>query len=151
MPYVLSMPEKPAYTNHGLTGYSLFRNERLDVDYISVVTGHDTFLKCKRSTRLYYVLSGEGYFTIDGTRYGVHPGELVTVPPKVEYSYSGQMTLLMVATPRWVRGDVIATRWNPDVASGGTLPDQPRPWLSRARGAFLRLARGAGKRLALWS
>jgi mannose-6-phosphate isomerase-like protein (cupin superfamily) len=130
--YILPRPNKASYTLRGLLGYSLFGNKRFDIDYIDVVTGHDTFHISKRITRLYYVLSGTGYYIIEGRRYDVEPAELVAIPPRVEYSYSGQMTLLMMATPRWARGTDIITRWNLDVVSGGTMGNQiRRPWLSR--------------------
>ena len=38
--------------------------------------GHDTFMVSKRITRVYYVLSGSGYFTIGDRRYDVSDGML---------------------------------------------------------------------------
>ena len=48
----------------------------------------------RKITRIYYILSGNGYFTIADRQYDVSPGMLVEVPPKVEYCYSGKMTLI---------------------------------------------------------
>jgi SAM-dependent methyltransferase len=66
---------------------------------------------------------------------------LVEVPPRVEFSYSGKMTLLLFARPRWFRRNDTHTRWNPDVTRrvSSCLP-LPESWLTR----LLRL-RIAGK------
>ena len=69
----------------------------------------------KTITRTYYVLSGNGYFTIDDSRYDVRPGMLAEVPPKVEYSYSGRMTLIAFARPRWFSGNDRHYSLEPDV------------------------------------
>jgi mannose-6-phosphate isomerase-like protein (cupin superfamily) len=55
------------------------------------------FIVSTEIIRTYYILSGSGYFTIDGKRYRVTDGVLIEVPPKVEYSYSGKMTLLGIS------------------------------------------------------
>ena len=87
----------------------------LEIYYIEVEKGHDTFMVSKRITRIYYVISGNGFFTIDGRRYDVSSGMLVEVPPKVEYSYSGKMKLIGICKPRWFNGNDRHTKWNPDV------------------------------------
>ncbi len=40
---------------------------------------------------------------------------MVEVPPKVEYSYSGKMTLLGISIPGWFSGNDTFTKLNPDV------------------------------------
>jgi SAM-dependent methyltransferase len=72
----------------------------------------------KKITRIYYVLCGSGYFTIADHKYDVKPGMLVEISPKVEYSYSGKMKLLVVSKPRWFSGNDTFTKWNPDVVRG---------------------------------
>ena len=76
-------------------GYTFgpLEDKDLEIYYIDVEKGHDTFMVSKKITRTYYVICGSGYFTIDDRRYDVSPGMLVEVPPKVEYSYSGKMKL----------------------------------------------------------
>jgi SAM-dependent methyltransferase len=117
MPYVFALPKTTDFTGTGLEGYSFgpLRQKDLDIYYIESVKGHDTFMISREITRTYYVLSGSGYFTIDNRRYNVSPGMLVEVPPKVEYTYSGKMTLVGFARPRWFGGNDTHTRWNPDV------------------------------------
>ncbi len=154
MPYTYTVPTSTSFTGTGLEGYTLgpLRQKDVDVYYILSEKGHDTFIVSKKVTRTYYVLSGSGYFTIDNRRYDVSPCMVVEVPPKVEYTYSGKMTLLAFARPRWFTGNDTHTRWNPDVTCrrSSWLPGR-EPWLARVIrlrvagkspiGAFLRLNR----------
>lgn len=120
MGYVYLLPAEMAFETKGLFGYSFgpLRQKDLESYYIVVERGHDTFMVSKTITRTYYVLSGEGNFTISGRDYGVRGGMLIEVPPKVEYSYSGQMTLFAISKPRWFAGNDTHTRWNPAVVRG---------------------------------
>jgi chemotaxis methyl-accepting protein methylase len=117
MSYVYSPPTSASFTGKGLVGYSFgpLRQEDMEVYYIESEKGHDVFVVSKKITRFWYVLSGEGYFIIDNQKYDVAPGMLVEVPPKVEFCYSGKMTLLGFAKPRWFSGNDTYTKWNPDV------------------------------------
>ena len=121
MPYTYSLPTWPSFTGKGLSGYMFgpLNEKDLEIYYIEVEKGHDTFMVSKKITRIYYVLSGSGYFTIADRKYDVSPGMLVEVPPKVEYCYSGKMKLIGVSKPRWFRGNDTFTKWNPDVVPGG--------------------------------
>jgi mannose-6-phosphate isomerase-like protein (cupin superfamily)/SAM-dependent methyltransferase len=152
MPYIYSLPTSTSFDDKGLFGYTFgpLNQKDLEIYYIEVEKGHDTFMISKKITRIYYVLRGSGYFTIADRKYNVGPGMLVEVPPKVEYSYSGKMKLIAVSKPRWFFGNDTHTKWNPDVvradypsaADGGS-------WLTRLVrlrifrkspiGAYLRL------------
>jgi chemotaxis methyl-accepting protein methylase len=133
MTYIYERPALASFTGKGLLGYTFgpLKQKGIEIYYVQVHKGHDTFMISKRITRTYYVLSGAGYFTIEGRRYDVSPGSLVEVPPKVEYCYSGAMALMVVSSPRWFNGNDIFTRWNPDVV--GELSSSPPAggWLTR--------------------
>jgi mannose-6-phosphate isomerase-like protein (cupin superfamily)/SAM-dependent methyltransferase len=120
MRYTHSLPTLPSFDGKGLFGYTFgpLQQKDLEIYYIEVEKGHDTFMVSKRITRVYYVLCGSGYFTISDRRYDVSRGMLVEVPPKVEYSYSGKMKLIAVSKPRWFSGNDRYTKWNPDVVQG---------------------------------
>jgi SAM-dependent methyltransferase len=143
MEYVHSLPTYTSFDGKGLFGYTLgpLRQRNLEVYYIEVDKGHDTFIISKRITRTYYVLSGNGHFTIADQRYDVVSGMLVEIPPKVEYSYSGKMTLIAVSIPRWFSGNDKHTKWNPDVGIQGSLPGASGGgrWLRRLIGRLIRL------------
>jgi chemotaxis methyl-accepting protein methylase/mannose-6-phosphate isomerase-like protein (cupin superfamily) len=131
MHYIHSPPTLPSFDGKGLFGYTFgpLQQKDLEIYYIEVEKGHDSFIVSKRVTRVYYVLSGSGYFTIGDCRYDVGPGMLVEVPPRVEYSYSGKMKLIAVCKPRWSNGNDTHTKWNPDVIQGDfPLPANSEPW-----------------------
>ena len=93
--------------NTGLTGYIFgpLNDPSVEVCYIDVVQGHDTFQISRKINRIYYVLEGNGYFTIRGQRFDVTAGALIEVPPRMEYSYSGTMKLIAFMKPRWFAGE----------------------------------------------
>jgi chemotaxis methyl-accepting protein methylase/mannose-6-phosphate isomerase-like protein (cupin superfamily) len=117
MPYVYTLPESFSFQGEGFFGYSFgpMKQKDLEVLYVESEKGHDTFMVCRGVERTYYVLAGTGSFTIDGCEYNVQPGDLIEVPSKVEYSYSGRMTMLVFCRRRWLRRRDKWTRWNPDV------------------------------------
>jgi chemotaxis methyl-accepting protein methylase len=134
MRYVQSLPTSVSFRGKGLVGYSFgpLNEKDLEVLYIESEKGHDTFLVSKRVTRVYYVIAGTGHFTIDNRQYGVTAGMLVEIPPRLEYSYSGHMTLLALCTPRWSPGNEKFTKWNPDVVGFDSLcPADSGSWLTR--------------------
>lgn len=134
MRYAHSRSNSPSLTCKGLSGYAFgpLSLKSAEVEYMDVEKGHDTFQISKKVTRIYYVLSGTGYFIINDQRYDASPGLLVEVPPKVEYSYSGKMKLLVFSTPRWFRGNDTTTRWNPDVVGRESASVIARDsWLGR--------------------
>lgn len=53
----------------------------------------------KRSTELYYVLSGSGTVLLDGMEQAVSPGSLVHIPPGVIHGARGQMRVLVIGIP----------------------------------------------------
>jgi len=157
--YVYTLPVSEPFTGKGLLGYAFGPlRQNIDVYYIEVEKGHDTFMISKKISRIYHVLAGSGYFTIDGVKYDVCPGVIVEVPPKVEYSYSGKMTLIGFATPRWFRGNDTHTRWNRDVVERDyPCEGASASWLTRLVrfrilgrspvGSYLRLSQQLWNRL----
>jgi SAM-dependent methyltransferase len=127
MPYTYSIPTSRAFTDKGLSGYIFgpLNQKDLEIYYIESRTGHDTFIISRKIARTYYVLSGTGHFIIDDVRYPVEPGVLVEIPAKVEFSYTGKMTLLCVSVPRWFSGNDQITKWNREVIDSDSpcLPD----------------------------
>lgn len=137
MSYIYLLPTSTSFAAKGLFGYTFgpLKQKDLELYYIEVQKGHDFYMISKSITRTYYVLSGSGYFTIEDRKYNVAPGMVVEVPPKVEYCYSGTMTLLGLSKPRWFRGNDRFTRWNPDVICDQAAPPPP---LVEPDGSLLR-------------
>jgi chemotaxis methyl-accepting protein methylase len=158
MPYVYKLPVSVSFRAKGLRGYSfgLMKQKDLEILYVESEKGHDAFLICQGITRTYYILSGNGNFTINGQPYSVDPGVVVEIPPGVEYSYSGHMTLLVFCKRHGFRRSDKFTRWNRDVV-GTEIPRslEPNTGLKRLIGlrifgksptnAFLRLNQHAWK------
>ncbi len=115
--YIYPRPNSTSFKGEGLLSYTFgpLNQKDVDINYIESEKGHDTFIISKRITRTYYVLSGNGYFTINSEVYPVTTGVLIEIPPKTEYSYSGKMTLLCFSRPRWFPGNEIYVKQNPDV------------------------------------
>lgn len=162
MPYVYSRPAQPSFRDRGLSGYEFgpLKQNDLDIYYVEVETGHDTFMVSRKIARTYYVLSGTGYFIIEGLAHPVGPGMLAEIPPGVEYSYSGKMKLIVFSRPRWFVGNDRLTKWNPDVVVGERAsPARNRPWLRRLiqlrvfgkspAGVYLRLNQQIWDRLSV--
>ncbi len=153
MRYVHSLPPLPSFDGKGYFGYTFgpLQQKDLEIYYIESGMGHDTFAVSKRVTRVYYVLSGSGYFTINNHRYDVSIGMLVEIPPKVEYSYSGKMKLIAVSKPRWFSGNDRYTKWNPDVIQDAIpLPANAESWEiigNRLVNRYLRLNRRLWRKL----
>ena len=134
MQYVYALPDLPSFKGRGLSGYSFgpLKQKDLDVYYVDVNGGHDTFMVSRKITRTYYVLSGSGYFTVDGSLHDVSAGMLAEIPPGVEYSYSGTMKLIVFQSPRWFSGNDKITKWNSDVVNSDSAPSPSnRPWLDQ--------------------
>lgn len=49
----------------------------------------------------YYILKGSGIFTIDNVKYKVGIGDLVVIPPKHTYTFSGDLIMLLINTPHY--------------------------------------------------
>ena len=122
MSYVLSASSSPSFVLTGLKGYEFgpLKDPDFAVHLVKVHKGHDTFIVSKALTRIYYIVEGEGHFRINDQNYDVARGQLVEVPPGVEYSYSGSMEILLVSYPRWFEGNEQETRINPDVVSNSS-------------------------------
>jgi hypothetical protein len=75
MNYIYSVPTSASFTGKGLVGYTFgpLKQKDLEVYYIEVEKGHDTFMVSKKIKRTYYVLSGSGYFTIADRKYDDQP------------------------------------------------------------------------------
>ena len=114
--FISELPSKPSFSQNGLSGYHfLTKNSNVEIYFVDVKQGHDTYILSKKCTHIYYVIEGEGVFDIDGSKYEVKTGMLVEVPPNVEYTYSGEMKLLLIMNPAWFKGNEEITKKNPSV------------------------------------
>ncbi len=59
----------------------------------------------KGATRNYFVVEGEGKFTLDGEVYQVQKGDLYVIPDGHDYEYEGTMKLLEFNIPGTTRAN----------------------------------------------
>ena len=137
MPYLYELPASVSFRGKGLFGYSFGPMKQKDVEilYVESETGHDTFMICRGVVRTYYILAGNGSFSIDGQVHNVGPGVLVEVPSGVEYCYSGRMTMLVFCKRRWFQRKDKWTKWNHDVVGAAD------PWSLTPESRLTRLVR----------
>ena len=60
----------------------------------------------KRSTELYYVLSGHGHIVLDGEQHEIRPGSMIHIPPGVVHGAIGRMRVLVIGIPDIEDSDV---------------------------------------------
>jgi mannose-6-phosphate isomerase-like protein (cupin superfamily) len=70
------------------------------------LSGRHRRLRTDRSTRVYYVVEGEGQFTLgDEPDATIRTGDVVVVPRGVAYALGGDLTYLVVNGPAFRAGD----------------------------------------------
>ena len=112
----MKIPEKPSFQQKGLKGYAYpLANKELEIYYVDVSQGHDTYIISKKCFHIYYILEGEGVFEIKNETKRVSKDSLVEVPPNTEYTYSGKMKLLLIMNPPWCEGNETITKKNSNV------------------------------------
>lgn len=114
--YIKKLPAKSSFSPKGFKGYKYsLRNRNIEVSIIDSTKGHDTFVISKKCTHIYYILKGSGHFEIADRKYKAKAGDLVEVPPKIEYTYSGKMKIILIMNPPWFAGNEKITKHNPEV------------------------------------
>lgn len=53
---------------------------------------------------VFYIVSGEGAFVIDGQHFVVKPSDVLHVPKNTQFGYFGTMQFVEVMTPAWIEG-----------------------------------------------
>lgn len=110
------LPSEPTFAQKGLKGFRYpLQTKDYEVYLVEVSKGHDDYIISEKITHTYYLLEGAGFFDIKGENRELKAGELIEVPPGVEYTYSGQMKLLLVMSPPWFEGNEKITKKNPAV------------------------------------
>lgn len=114
--FIKNIPKAPSFSQKGLKGYKFsLENKNIEVYFIDSAQGHDTFIISKKCTHIYYILFGKGFFTINKKKYRVKKDDLVEVPPKIEYTYSGKMKIILIMNPPWFTGNEKITKMNPAI------------------------------------
>jgi mannose-6-phosphate isomerase-like protein (cupin superfamily) len=59
---------------------------------------------CHTSDLYYYIIEGEGEFSVGGEIFSVKATDAILVPKETEYGYSGKMKYILFMTPAFVEG-----------------------------------------------
>ncbi len=114
--YIKDKPEKPSFSQKGLDGFKFpLSNKEVEIYFVDVTKGHNTYIISKKITHVYYILEGSGFFDIGGIKHNANSGMMIEVPPNIEYTYSGKMKLLLIMNPPWFKGNEVITKKNPSV------------------------------------
>jgi len=93
-------PSEASFSRRGADGYSFkTANKKIEIDFINSKTGHGGAVVAENITHFYYILRGNGVFVINDLKYEVGAGQLVEIPPKSPFNYSGRMEMLLVMEP----------------------------------------------------
>lgn len=108
--FIYQKPEKPSFSRNGFAGYNFaVENKNLEIYFIDSRTGHGRKAISGSITHLYYILEGSGEFEIENKIYPVSQGEVVEVPPKHAFNYTGEMKALLIMEPPYSPEEVKET------------------------------------------
>ena len=120
MAYIQDRPDETDFEQEGLDGYKFpLETNDFELYFIDSHKGHDHFVEGKTITHTYYILKGEGTFTIDGDTKEVESGQVVGIPKDVEFAYTGEMELLLVIAPPFTEDAIEIIRENKKVLGDG--------------------------------
>lgn len=84
---------------------SVNESENMSVAIIEL-SGVNEKAKNKVSDMFYFILEGNGIFTIEDTEYNVNKGDLVMIPKDTFYFDFGEMKMLSFSSPRFDASNV---------------------------------------------
>lgn len=102
--YVVKEPKDFSFERVGIKG-KIFPTSHLTAktEYFLVETekGHETSIMELECDFIYYILSGKGYFIIDGIKEECEEGDLVVIPSGKKFTYKGKLRMIATSTPPW--------------------------------------------------
>lgn len=104
MQHVFKLPGKYTFEKVGIKGTnfdSVAASDKAKFAVIETETGHETRIREKECDFYYYILEGKGNFETDGKIEECQKGDLVVIPSKSVFKYSGKMKLFLVTVPYW--------------------------------------------------
>lgn len=98
--YIYKLSDKPSFEQNGLKGYNYSLGlEAISVSVEDCFKGHDKYHTNSYSKKIYYVIDGNGKFSINGEIFEVHKEDLIVIPPNTEFVFVGKMRLLLIMNP----------------------------------------------------
>jgi mannose-6-phosphate isomerase-like protein (cupin superfamily) len=104
--YKHSVEDADRFTKHGidLTVYGQ-QGPSATVVRVNVERGHFQEFRNVRSSYIYYIVSGEGVFYLNGEAVAAGATDLITVPPNTRICYFGSMEMVLTVAPAFDEQD----------------------------------------------
>lgn len=81
-------------------------NKDISICFVETKNGRDNYCMLDTSTMFYYIIDGNGIFIINDEKCQIKTGDLIEIPPKHKYTYTGNLKMLEVQTPAFNQNDV---------------------------------------------
>jgi len=88
-------------SRQGFTAYVYSNKDQypaLNTVYVDCFKNHEK-VYVKNSHRLYFVIEGAGFFTINEETYAVKQNDVIVIEPMIKYAYEGKMKLFETNYP----------------------------------------------------
>lgn len=100
MEYIKKLPTNASFMQLGLNGYNYdLKNEGITLTVEDCFKGHDKYHTNTYSSKIYYVLDGNGKFKINNKIYEVKKDDCIEIPPNTKFVFAGKMKLLLIMSP----------------------------------------------------
>ena len=100
MEYIKKLPDVPSFKQQGLAGYNYdLKCEGISLTIEDCFKGHNKYHINGYSSKIYYVLDGEGKFKIADNIYNVKKDDCIEIPPNTKFVFAGKMKLLLIMNP----------------------------------------------------
>lgn len=111
--YIKKLPTEPSFSQEGLNGYNFNLDcKEISLSFEDVFKGHDLYDTNNYSSKIYYVLDGNGVFCINDEKMEVTKGDVIEVPKGAEFVFAGKMKMLLIMSPGFRPQDDIHGRAN---------------------------------------
>ena len=101
--HVFRLPKEYSFEKASVKGTNFDTKDLSDKAKFAIieVNGDHEKVREKECTFFYLVLEGKGSFEIEGKTEKCRKGDLVAIPQKSVFKYSGKMKMLLVTVPWW--------------------------------------------------
>jgi len=105
--YIKNLSKEIDFSKNGFSiNLPKIENKDISICFVETKNGRDNYCMLDISTMFYYIIEGNGFFIINNEQCSVTKGDLVEIPPKHKYTYTGQLKMLEIQTPAFNPNDV---------------------------------------------
>lgn len=105
--YIKNKSKEIDFTKNGFSvNLPKVDNKDISICFVNTEKGRDNYCLLDTSTMFYYIINGKGVFIINDEECVVELGDLIEIPPKHKYTYTGNLQMLEIQTPAFNEKDV---------------------------------------------